>query len=113
MASLALEPHISLLGRKLLQTAGRHSLPNMRQRFSFDNWMQRTPAGLPASMPGIDDDMEGAMQHAAQPIRQSSLLSILSNTLPESFNCGETVLPFNCISKISGNYYWGKTCCEL
>lgn len=71
MASLALEPHISLFGRKLLQTAGLSPLPNMRQRLSSESWMQRTPAGFPSSMPGIDDDIEGAMQQAAQPVRHS------------------------------------------
>ena len=33
--------------------------------------MQRTPAGLPEGMPGIGDEIEGAMQHAPQPGRQS------------------------------------------
>jgi hypothetical protein len=33
--------------------------------------MQRTPAGLPAGMPGIGDEIDGAMQHAPQPTRQS------------------------------------------
>lgn len=28
--------------------------------------MQRTPAGFPFSIPGIDEDIEGAMQQAAQ-----------------------------------------------
>lgn len=28
------------------------------------------PAGLPWGKPGMGDDMEGAMQHAAQPGRQ-------------------------------------------
>jgi hypothetical protein len=72
MASAAQVPHISLLGRRLLQTAGRRSLPKIRQRLSSDSWMQRAPAGLPLSMPGIDDDMEGAMQQAAQPSRHSN-----------------------------------------
>jgi len=71
MASSELSPHISQLGRRLLQTAGRRGLPNIRQRLSCDSWMQRSPAGLPASMPGIDDEMEGAMQQAAQPTRHS------------------------------------------
>jgi hypothetical protein len=31
---------------------------------------QRNPAGLPSCMPGIGDEIEGAMQQAAQPIRQ-------------------------------------------
>jgi hypothetical protein len=34
--------------------------------------MQRSPGGLPLSMPGIADDMDGAMQQAAQPIRHSN-----------------------------------------
>jgi elongation factor P len=29
------------------------------------------PAGLPCGIPGIGDEMEGAMQHAPQPGRQS------------------------------------------
>lgn len=33
--------------------------------------MQRTPAGLPFSIPGIDEDILGAMQHAPHPNRQS------------------------------------------
>jgi hypothetical protein len=33
--------------------------------------MQRTPAGLPCGMPGIGDEIEGAMQQAPQPGRQS------------------------------------------
>ena len=33
--------------------------------------MQRIPAGLPACMPGIVDEMEGAIQQAAQPDRHS------------------------------------------
>jgi hypothetical protein len=76
MAAPSLKSHISLSGRKLLQTAGRWSLPKMRQRLSPDSWMQRTPAGLPSSMPGIDDEIEGAMQQAAHPIRHSIQLSI-------------------------------------
>jgi hypothetical protein len=87
MASAAQEPHISLLGRRLLQTAGRRSLAKMRQRLSSDSWMQRTPAGLPASMPGIEDEMEGAMQQAAQPIRHSictdMIWLLLSDTTEE------------------------------
>lgn len=33
--------------------------------------MQRTPAGLPCGMPGIGEEMEGAMQQAPQPARHS------------------------------------------
>jgi hypothetical protein len=39
--------------------------------------MQRTPAGLPFGMPGIGDEIEGAVQQAPQPGRQdgSDMLS--------------------------------------
>lgn len=71
MASAADEPHISGLGRRLTQTAGRSGRPNRRQRFSSVNCTQRTPAGFPDGMPGIGVDMEGAMQHAPHPTRHS------------------------------------------
>ncbi len=32
--------------------------------------MQRTPAGLPFGIPGIGDEIDGAIQHAPQPTRQ-------------------------------------------
>jgi hypothetical protein len=41
----------------------------MPQRFSSVSWTHRTPAGFPFSMPGIGEDIEGAIQHAAQPMR--------------------------------------------
>jgi hypothetical protein len=31
--------------------------------------MQRTPAGLPCGMPGIGEEIDGAMQQAPQPRR--------------------------------------------
>lgn len=43
----------------------------MAQRWSAISWMQRTPAGLPWGMPGIGLLMEGAVQQAPQPGRQS------------------------------------------
>lgn len=36
--------------------------------------MQRTPAGLPLGMPGIAEEILGAIQHAPQPRRQSIFL---------------------------------------
>ena len=67
IASALLWPHISVPGRKPLQTAGRSSIPKIRQRLSVVNWMQRTPAGLPPGMPGIGEEIDGAMQQAPQP----------------------------------------------
>jgi hypothetical protein len=43
----------------------------MRQRASSASCTQRTPAGLPPGMPGMGELMEGAMQQAPQPGRQS------------------------------------------
>jgi hypothetical protein len=36
--------------------------------------MQRTPAGLPSGIPGMEDEIDGAMQQAPQPGRQESSL---------------------------------------
>ena len=36
--------------------------------------MQGTPAGLPWGMPGMGDEMEGAVQQAAQPGRQVKVI---------------------------------------
>jgi hypothetical protein len=38
------------------------------------NCTQRTPAGLPCGMPGMGEDMDGAMQQAAQPARHCSVM---------------------------------------
>jgi hypothetical protein len=69
IASAAFRPHISRLGRRLLQTAGRSVRPKIPQRLSGVNFTQRIPAGLPPLMFGIGDEIDGAMQQAAQPIR--------------------------------------------
>jgi oxygen-independent coproporphyrinogen-3 oxidase len=52
-------------------TAGRRGSPKMAQRRSGSSCAQRTPAGLPWGMPGMGLEMEGAMQQAPQPGRQS------------------------------------------
>jgi hypothetical protein len=64
-------PHISRDGEKLTQTAGLSFFPNSLHRLSSVSCMQRTPAGLPPGIPGISEDMEGAMQHAPHPILHS------------------------------------------
>lgn len=74
-ASSAFVPHISALGRKLTQNAGRSGWPYSLQRLSAVNCTQRTPAGLPSGMPGIGELMEGAMQQAPQPTRHSIWLN--------------------------------------
>jgi len=70
MASARLAPHISGPGRSEAQNAGRSGRPNRRQRRPSSSCTQGTPAGLPAGMPGIGEVIEGAVQQAAQPLRQ-------------------------------------------
>lgn len=66
-------PHISSEGRKRRQTGGRSGLSKSWQRLSSVSCMQRTPAGLPCGIPGIGDEIEGAIQHAPQPTRHSMI----------------------------------------
>jgi hypothetical protein len=58
-------------GRRLAHTAGRPGLPKSAQRKSGSNCTQGIPAGFPCGMPGIGDEMLGAMQQAPQLGRQS------------------------------------------
>jgi hypothetical protein len=58
--------HISTLGCKLAQNAGRSGCPKIIQLLFPSNWIQRTPAGLPLGMPWIGLLIEGAVQHAPQ-----------------------------------------------
>lgn len=71
IASSFVWPHISKEGRNETQTAGRSGSPKTRQRPSLVSWTQRTPAGLPSGMPGMGEEIDGAMQQAAQCARQS------------------------------------------
>ncbi len=68
------------LGRRLAHTAGRSGRPKIAQRKSGNNCTHRTPAGLPCGMPGIGDEIEGAMQHAPQPGRQSMQPTLCGHT---------------------------------
>src|SRR3569623_1113983 len=81
MASPLFAPHISNEGCKLPHTAGRSGLPKMRQRLYSTNKIQRTPAGLPCGMPGIGEEMEGAMQQAPQPARQVNTLGLFIGSM--------------------------------
>lgn len=67
MACSRLSPHISTEGLRLAQTAGRPGWPKIRQRSCSSSCTHRTPAGLPDGIPGIGEEMEGAIQQAAQP----------------------------------------------
>ncbi len=71
MASSLVAPHISSLGRSSTQTRGLSGFPKSRQRSSSVSCTQRTPAGFPSGMPGMGDEMDGAMQQAPQPVLQA------------------------------------------
>lgn len=65
-------------------TAGRSGWPKMAQRWSAIRWMQRTPAGLlrplTTGMPGMGDEIDGAMQQAPQPGRHGS--GVVGTSMP-------------------------------
>ena len=71
VASARLPPHISGPGRSEAQNGGRSGRPNRRQRSASSSCTQGTPAGFPAGMPGIGEVIDGAVQQAAQPLRQA------------------------------------------
>jgi len=75
MASPVPQPHMRGSGRSRTQTRGLCGRPNNRQRLSDVSCTQRTPAGLPPGIPGIADEMEGAMQQAPHPALQSTVVS--------------------------------------
>ena len=41
--------------------------------------MQGTPAGFPLGMPGMGEEMEGAVQQAAQPGRQIKVIRLMAS----------------------------------
>jgi hypothetical protein len=64
-ATSRVSPHISEDGCNPLQQAGRSAQPNNRQRNSLSRCRQGTPAGL------FSEEIEGAIQQAAHPLRHS------------------------------------------
>jgi hypothetical protein len=70
MACRRVLPHISDCGKSDRQTAGRVGSPKSWQRSCVSSCTHRTPAGLPAGMPGIGELIDGAVQQAPQAGRQ-------------------------------------------
>ena len=64
-------PHISGSGLSEAHTAGRRGSPHSSQARAGLRCGQGTPAGLPWGRPGSGEVMDGAMQQAAQPVRQA------------------------------------------
>ncbi len=74
-------------GCRLTQTAGRPGWPKSRQRSAPSSRTQGTPAGLPSGIPGVPGmglEIDGAMQQAAQPGRQSMVAWIMGASVPHS-----------------------------
>jgi len=69
MAAPRESPHICSEGCKPEQHAGRCGKPNNSQRSSTSRWEQATPAALSSEL------IDGAMQQAAQPGRQTVIVS--------------------------------------
>ncbi len=76
-ASSRLPLHISSIGLRLAHTAGRSGWPKIAHRMSGSSCTQGMPAGLPCGIPGIGDEMLGAMQQAPQFGRHSMLTTCL------------------------------------
>lgn len=74
IACARLSPHMAGLGRSEAHTAGRSGRPKMQQRASSSSCTQRMPAGLPCGMLGMGEEIDGAVQQAPQPGRQSMAL---------------------------------------
>ena len=70
----ATAPHISTDACSCPHTAGRSGCPKILQRSCSSSCTQGTPAGLPLGMPGIGEEMDGAVQQAAQPGRQVKVI---------------------------------------
>lgn len=87
MACSRLLPHISSEGCSEPQTAGRSGRPNKVQRKSASRQGQGIPAGLPLGRPGSGDEMDGAVQQAAQPDRQF-MSTIVHGPLGSPCLCG-------------------------
>ncbi len=69
-ASVRFVPQNSGSALKPPHTLGLSGEWNMAHPKSCVRWMQRTPAALPLGMPGMGDDMDGAMQQAPQFVLQ-------------------------------------------
>jgi hypothetical protein len=93
-ASCGEHPHISSVGRKLTQTAGRSGFPNSAQRISLKSWIQGTPAGFPPLIPGMGVEILGAMQQAPQPVRQVIALTNVTGPRKQATReCPKTAAP--------------------
>jgi len=66
MASSRQVPQNSSEGVHSRQTRGRDSDPKIMHRKSSVRLTQGTPPGFPSGIPGMGDEIEGAMQQAPQ-----------------------------------------------
>lgn len=67
-------PHTNVSAVKPAHTLGRSDDVNIPHRPSEVRCMHGVPPGLPFSMPGMREDIDGAIQHAPHPARHSKKL---------------------------------------
>lgn len=92
IASSAEVPHISGAGRMPTHVRGRSGLPNSAHRISAVRCGHRTPAALPSGNAGNDGEIEGAIQHAPHPGRQS-MTTTVARTPTTADRCRATPRP--------------------
>lgn len=73
-----LSAQISTFAENFSQTSGLREEAKIRHRLSWLNCTQRTPAGFPSGIPGMAEEIDGAMQQAPQPGRQV-IFSVMNN----------------------------------
>ncbi len=76
--------------------------------------MQRTPAGLPWGIPGIGEEIDGAMQQAPQPLRQDKSICMQSTSLGNPVRA-RTIMAgrstrFRVNEKVAGQIILGLPC---
>lgn len=74
-----------------MHTAGRRGESNILHRLSTVSWIHLIPAGFPSGIPGIGEEIEGAMQQAPHPSLHSDLLlsSLFMVTCTFLLHCGK------------------------
>lgn len=87
MASSRVVKHMSLVGCKPEHTFGRKDEPKIRHKLSSESCTHLVFIGLPSGIPGIGDEIEGEIQQAPQPLRQSILDPSIYNQMKDNRIC--------------------------
>ncbi len=96
MASSRVVKHMSLVGCKPEHTFGRKDEPKIRHKLSSESCTHLVFIGLPSGIPGIGDEIEGAIQQAPQPLRHSMLDPSTYNQMKDNRICLKQNPDLNC-----------------